>query len=88
MGLGKSIGKLDDYYERLAQNKAGKIEPDHVDKVLGKLRVKEDALKTEIAETLKVSKKERLEAKLDVVQKQIQRGEWLREQIEADRAET
>ena len=60
MGLGKSIEKLDDYYDRLAQNKAGKIKPDHVEKVLAKLHDKEARLKAEISETEKLSKKERL----------------------------
>ena len=84
MGLGSSVEKLDAYYDRLAQNKAGKIKPDHVDKVLKKLHGKEDALKADIAETEKVSKKERLEAKLAVVREQIKRGEWLRDKIGGD----
>ncbi|WP_299354854.1 hypothetical protein [uncultured Shimia sp.] len=88
MGLGKSIEKLDDYYDRLAQNKVKKIKPDHVDKVLSKLHGKEDSLREEIAATQKSSKKERLEAKLAVVQAQIRRGEWLREEIKTDAAES
>jgi len=81
MGLGKSIGKLDDYYDRLAQNKVSKITPEHVDKVLAKLRAKEAKLQGEIEEATKVTKKERLTDKLAVVREQIQRGEWLRVQI-------
>lgn len=81
MGLGKSIEKLDDYFDRLAQNKAGKITPEHVDKVLTKLRAKEDKLRDEIESANKVSKKERLTGKLTVVLEQIKRGEWLRVQI-------
>lgn len=84
MGLGSSVEKLDAYYHRLAQNKAGKIKPDHVEKVLKKLHDKQDALKADIAATEKTSKKERLEAKLAVVQEQIKRGEWLRDKITGD----
>ncbi|SHK37731.1 hypothetical protein SAMN05444000_1278 [Shimia gijangensis] len=81
MGLGKSIDKLDDYYDRLAQKKVGKITPDHVDKVLAKLRAKEVKLLIEIDGAAKVAKKERLTGKLAVVREQIQRGEWLHAQI-------
>lgn len=88
MGLGKSIEKLDDYYGRLAQNKAAKIEPDHVAKVLGKLADKEQKLRGEIAACEKPSKRQRLEAKLDVVLSQIQRGEWLRGEIEKHKPPT
>lgn len=77
MGLGKSIDKLDDYYDRLAQNKVSKITPDHVDKVLAKLRGKENLLLAEIEGAQKVAKKVRLESKLAVVREQIQRGQWL-----------
>ena len=84
MGLGKSIDKLDDYYDRLAQNKVSKITPDHVDKVLSKLRGKEAKLLAEIEDAQKVAKKERLEGKLAVVREQIQRGQWLLGKIEGD----
>ena len=84
MGLGKSIDKLDDYYDRLAHNKVSKITPDHVDKVLAKLRGKETLLLTEIEDAQKVAKKERLESKLAVVREQIQRGQWLLGKIKDD----
>lgn len=84
MGLGKSIDKLEDYYDRLARNQAGKIKPDHVEKVLAKLRDKESRLESEITATEKTSKKERLESKLLVVREQIRRGEWLLGEVAPD----
>ena len=83
MGMGKSIGKLDDYYERLSRNKAGEIKPSHIEKVLAKLQDKQSRLESEIAATEKTSKKERLEVKLSVLREQIRRGEWLMREISA-----
>ncbi len=81
MGLGKSIGKLDDYYDRLARNKTTKIKPADVAKVLGKLRAKAAELRATIDVTTKAEKRQRLDAKLTVVQEQIRRGEWLQDQV-------
>ena len=81
MGLGKSVEKLDKYYERLDKGKAYKIKPSHVEKVLRKLQAKELMLLEEIDETSKDAKKKRLGRKLDVVREQQERARWLQEKI-------
>lgn len=73
----KSIGKLDAYYDRLKDDKAKRIKPSHVEKVLGKLAAKEQALLEDLETTQKDSKKKRLKGKLEVVREQIKRGKWL-----------
>lgn len=77
MGLKKLAAKVAEYNERLDAGKARKIKPDHVEKVLKKLRSKEAELKNEIAATPKPEKRERLMRKLGVAQEQITRAEWL-----------
>lgn len=84
MGLKKSTAKLDDYFERLKQNKAAKITPEHVEKVLEKLRAKERDLLDDLETAQKVDKAERLRSKLNVVHEQLRRGEWLLEEIRSD----
>jgi predicted ribosome quality control (RQC) complex YloA/Tae2 family protein len=84
MGLKKSTAKLDDYFERLEQNKAAKITPEHVEKVLEKLRAKERDLLYDLETAHKVDKAERLRSKLNVVREQLRRGEWLLEEIRSD----
>ena len=77
----KSIGKLNAYYARLKADKADEIKPSHVDKVLAKLAAKKKSLETELAATNKESKKDRLKGKITIVQKQIDRGEWLKNNL-------
>lgn len=84
MGLKKSTAKLDDYFERLEQNKAAKIKPEHVEKVLEKLRAKERDLLDDLETAQKVDKAERLRSKLNVVREQLRRGEWLLQEIRSD----
>ena len=85
MELSKSIKKLDKYYGRLKKGKVQKIKPNHVEKVINKLRVKEQIIKDELAETTKTSKAERLNQKLVTVQDQLKRAAWLLLEIEKPR---
>jgi hypothetical protein len=82
MKLSYSIEKLGDYYERFRKGKVGKIKLKHVDRVLTKLRSKKASLKTQLKDAKKQEKRERLTRKLSVLKIQIDRGEWLRSQIE------
>ena len=82
MGLKKLAGKLSDYNTRLERGKAERIEPDHVKKVLEKLRKKADQLEAEIASEEKADKKARLQRKLGIAREHVARAEWLLTQIE------
>jgi len=81
MGLEKISEKLDTYFKRLEHKKAPKIKPEHVKKAIAKLQAKEKSLKDDLADTKKSSKKKRLKSKLGTVGKQIERAEWLLENI-------
>ena len=81
MGMKKIAEKLDTYNKRLEQGKAAKIQTSHVEKVIAKLLVKQRQLETELSETEKPSKKQRLEGKLATVQEQITRSQWLLKEI-------
>lgn len=81
MGVASSIEKLDTYYKRLAEGKAGKIKVSHVDKVIRKLAAKQELLSAELKATDKASKIERLNRKLAFLRDQQDRALWLREQI-------
>ncbi|MGI9520102.1 MAG: hypothetical protein ACR2PG_00505 [Hyphomicrobiaceae bacterium] len=85
MKLSHSIEKLKDYYERFRKGKVGKIKLKHVDSVLAKLRSKRASLKIELKEAKKQEKRKRLTSKLSVLKLQIDRGEWLRSQIEKNK---
>ncbi len=82
MNLKTSIEKLDKYYERLNKGKAEKIKPNHVEKVIRKLKAKEETLHAELAETQKESKKARLIRKIATIKEQIGRAEWLLETVD------
>ena len=82
MGLKKLAEKLSDYNARLERGKAKKIKPDHVQKVLEKLRKKSSELEAEIALEDKEEKKARLRRKLSVAREHMERAEWLLTQIE------
>ncbi|WP_420410782.1 hypothetical protein [Roseibium sp.] len=82
MGLGKSIEKLDDYYGRLERGKVEKIKSAHVEKVIAKLHSKEKALKSDLAECSKDSKKKRLKSKLSIVSEQLERANWLLKKVQ------
>lgn len=77
MGLKKLAAKVADYKDRLESGKAQKIKPDHVEKVLEKLRNKSVELEAEIEATRSSEKRERLERKLEVARAQEERAEWL-----------
>ena len=85
MKLSHSIEKLKDYYERFRKGKVGKIKLKHVDRVLAKLRSKRASLKIELKDAKKQEKRQRLTRKLSVLKFQIDRGEWLRSQIEKNK---
>ncbi len=77
MGLKKLAEKVAEYNERLESGKASKIKPSHVEKVLEKLRKKSFELEAEIASAHSPEKRARLEKKLSVARAQIERAEWL-----------
>ncbi|WP_157440962.1 hypothetical protein [Aestuariivita boseongensis] len=77
----KLAAKVDDYNERLESGKASKIKPDHVQKVLEKLRRKSAKLEEELASTASMEKRARLEKKLSIARAHIERGEWLLREI-------
>ncbi len=81
MGLKKLAAKVVDYNERLEQGKAKKIKPNHVGKVLEKLRKKSLELEAEIASETRPDKKSRLERKLKIAQEHVSRAEWLLDEI-------
>lgn len=82
MGLKKPAEKLSDYNARLDQGKAKKIKPDHVQKILEKLRKKSPQLEVEIAREEKEDKKARLRRKIGVTREHVERAKWLLQQIE------
>lgn len=65
------------YHERLEQGNAHKIKPSHVQKVLVKLRAKEEELRSEIEAATSAGDRSRLERKLQVAREHIQRAEYL-----------
>lgn len=81
MALAKSMEKLKKYYARLEAGKTKKIKPNHVERVIEKLTIKERSLLEEIEATKKPSKKERLRKKLVTAREQIDRARWLKDQI-------
>jgi hypothetical protein len=81
MGLTKLAAKVEEYNERLKDGKASKITPQHVEKVLQKLRSKSTELQAEIASTSSPEKKARLKGKLTVAQTHIERAEWLLKEL-------
>lgn len=81
MALKKTIGKLNDYFDRLKSKKAKRIKVKHVDKVIAKLEAKKADLGREIEAAKKPGRKERLKHKRKVVRTQIDRAEFLRREI-------
>ena len=81
MGLTKLAAKVADYNERLRNGKASKIKPDHVKKVLEKLRKKSVELEAEVATAHSQEKRSRLERKLEVARAQVKRAEWLLKEL-------
>lgn len=81
MGLSKTVEKLDKYYGRLKSGSAKPIKPAHVEKMIQKLKSREQDLKDEIAATRKESKKERLERKLLKTRDLTTKAQWLLREI-------
>jgi len=81
MGLKKLADKVADYKDRLKRGKASKIKPDHVKKVLEKLRKKVGDLESDITSTKNVDKKARLKRKLGIAREHVERAEWLMKKI-------
>lgn len=77
MGLERTTEKLDKYFDRLENGKAAKIKPSHVEKVIAKLKAKQEQLQDELASSEKLSKQDRLENKLAIVAAQLERAHWL-----------
>ncbi|MHA6265221.1 hypothetical protein ACXYMO_18615 [Arenibacterium sp. CAU 1754] len=82
MGLKKLGEKIAEYKERLEHGKASQIKPNHVEKTLEKLRKRSGELEAEIATTENPDKKVRLKKKLEIAIQQIERAEWLLNEIE------
>jgi uncharacterized protein YaiL (DUF2058 family) len=81
MKLRNSNDKLDKYLTRLKDGKAGKIKPEHVEKVIGKLETKEALVLAELETCTKEQKRQRLQRKLTFVRDQQDRAKWLLQQI-------
>ena len=81
MGLKKLAAKVVDYNERLEGGKAGKIKPEDVKRILGKLHRKADELEAEVAATKSADKKSQLERKLGIAKTHIERAEWLLKEL-------
>lgn len=81
MGLKKLADKVSAYNERLEKGKAKKIKPNHVRKVLEKLRKKSADLEREIAGEKRADKKDRLKRKLRIAREHEERAEWLLDEI-------
>jgi uncharacterized protein YaiL (DUF2058 family) len=81
MPMTKIRERLENYQDRLHAGTADKIKPQHVEKIIGKLTVKQSEIETEMAETEKAGKRERLEHKLATVKELIEKARWLATQV-------
>lgn len=81
MGLKKLAAKVAEYNDRFKDGKASKINAEHVEKVLEKLRNKRRELEEELASARTQHKRARLERKLEVARAQEERAEWLIKEI-------
>lgn len=81
MGLKKLAAKVAEYQERLAAGHARKIEPEHVERVLEKLRRKEADLQARLAADPEDAEREEFEHKLKVAREHIERAEWLKREL-------
>ena len=77
MALKKTTEKLNKYRERLMKNEAKPIKRKHVKKIMDKLRSKHSDLKAELKKAKKSSKRDRIRAKLEVVEELQFRADWL-----------
>ncbi|WP_204115415.1 hypothetical protein [Shimia biformata] len=81
MGLKKNTEKLDRYYARLDRDEVDRIKPAHVEEVIRRLLHREEKLLSELDSATKPDKRDRLAAKLKVVREQIDRGNWLLDEV-------
>jgi len=81
MGLEKTVQKLDKYLNRLSKGKAKKIKPADLAKVERKLLAKKHMISAELVECQKPSKLTRLKRKMAIVDQQLERAAWLRDQL-------
>jgi len=81
MGLKKLAAKLVEYQDRVDAGKARKIEPEHVRKVLDKLRRKEARLADDLAGASDKDVREDLERELNIARQHIARAEWLLQEV-------
>ncbi|RBI83993.1 hypothetical protein DRV85_13310 [Rhodosalinus halophilus] len=81
MGLKKLAEKVAEYQQRLEAGKAQRIAPEHVEKVLDKLRRKEADLLARIAAEPDAEERADLDRKLRVAREHISRAEWLLREV-------
>ena len=81
MKLSRSDEKLEAYKQRLDSGKTAKITPEHIAKIIKKLKAKRAKVTDELAETAKTRKKDRLKRKLKTISDQLDRARWLKDQI-------
>jgi len=81
MGLKDIVKRLDKYQKRLADGKAKKIKPRHIQKAIEKLTAKETQLAAELQDATKPEKRKRLEHKILIIHEQIDKAKWLEQKI-------
>jgi uncharacterized protein YaiL (DUF2058 family) len=81
MGLRKLATKLADYYERLENGNASKINSADIEKVIKKLRVRATKLDAELSASIDSEKRSRLERKIAMARQHIKHAEWLLKEI-------
>jgi hypothetical protein len=81
MGLRKLAERLADYQKRLEAGKARTIEPEHVEKVLDKLRRKEAELLARTVAEADPDERAELDRKLRVAREHIERAKWLLSEV-------
>ena len=84
MALKKTAEKLVEYQERLEKKKAKPIRRKHVEKVIDKIQSKHFDLNAELTKATKPSKRDRILAKLKVVDELQSRANWLLEEIKKE----
>ena len=81
MALSEHAEKLAEYRARLEAGRADRIEPAHVDRVIGKLEAKRAKLTHALAEASADTELERLQRKLAKSEALIEQARWLRDQL-------
>lgn len=81
MKLSQSHEKLKAYRKKLEAGKVVKITPEHIVKIIKKLKIKRAKVRDELADTKKSRKKDRLRRKLKTIADQVRRARWLKNQL-------